>query len=45
MDAEDGSDILGAKKLNYDFLMLVRDQKYPEALLLGRKSNPPLMQS
>ena len=38
MDAEDGSDILGAKKLNYEFLMLVRDKKYPEALAVGKKS-------
>lgn len=38
MDAEDGTDILGSKKLNYDFLMLVRDKKYPEALMLGQKS-------
>ena len=38
MDAEDGSDILGAKKLNYEFLMLVRDKKYPEALAIGKKS-------
>lgn len=29
MDSEDGKDILGAKKLNYDFLLLVRDKKYP----------------
>lgn len=28
MDAEDGKDILGPKKLNYDFLLLVRDKKY-----------------
>jgi hypothetical protein len=28
MDAEDGTDILGSKKLNYDFLLLVRDKKY-----------------
>lgn len=38
MDSEDGKDILGAKKLNYDFLLLVRDKKYPEALVLGKKS-------
>ena len=38
MDAENGSDMLGAKKLNYEFLMLVRDQKYPGALMLGKKS-------
>lgn len=36
---EEGVDMLGSKKMNYDFLMLVRDKKYPEALLLGKKSN------
>ena len=29
MEPEEGASILGSKKLNYDFLMLVRDQKYP----------------
>lgn len=38
MEPESSDDILGAKKLNYDFLLLVRDKKYPEALTLGRKS-------
>ena len=38
MDEENGTEMLGAKKLNYEFLMLVRDKKYPEALTLGKKS-------
>lgn len=38
MDADNEADILGPKKLNYEFLKLVRDKKYPEALALGRKS-------
>ena len=25
--------------MNYEFLLMVRDKKYPEALDLGRKSN------
>jgi hypothetical protein len=38
MEAESTDDILGPKKLNYEFLLLVRDKKYAEALTLGRKS-------
>ncbi len=30
--------MLGPKKMNYDFLLLVRDKKYPEALAIGKKS-------
>jgi hypothetical protein len=42
MEAESSDDILGSKKLNYDFLLLVRDKKYKEALLLGRTSKQNL---
>jgi hypothetical protein len=34
----DNDDILGSKRLNYEFLLLVRDKKYPEALAIGKKS-------
>jgi hypothetical protein len=34
----DKEDILGAKKRNYEFLQLVRDKKYGEALILGKES-------
>jgi hypothetical protein len=36
MDAENEGDILGPKKLNYDFLKLVQEKKYPEAFALGQ---------
>ena len=43
MEADPTEDILGPKKRNYEFLQLVRDQKYPEALLLGNLSMNPLI--
>lgn len=43
MDAEkEGGDILGPKKLNYEFLKLVREKNYGEALVLGKKSTQML---
>lgn len=45
MEPDSNDDILGSKKLNYDFLLLVRDKKYPEALVLGRRSMFYLNQS
>ena len=38
MQNEEGTEILGSKKMNYEFLLLVRDKKYKEALLLGKNS-------
>ena len=38
MEADQPDDILGAKKRNYQFLQLVRDKNYPDALLLGKLS-------
>lgn len=35
---EESTSMLGTKKMNYDFLLLVRDKKYVEALMLGKKS-------
>ena len=43
MQNEEGIEMLGAKKMNYQFLLLVRDKNYKEALLLGKKSNPSLI--
>lgn len=38
MEADPTDDVLGPKKRNYDFLQLVRDKNYPDALLLGKLS-------
>lgn len=38
MEADPTDDILGPKKRNYEFLQLVRDKNYPDALLLGKLS-------
>lgn len=42
MQNEEGIEMLGSKKMNYEFLLLVRDKKYKEALILGKNSIPPL---
>ena len=41
MEADPTDDILGPKKRNYEFLQLVRDKNYPDALLLGKLSKFP----
>jgi hypothetical protein len=38
MEADPSDDIFGAKRRNYEFLKLVRDKNYPDALLLGKLS-------
>ena len=38
MEAEPTDDILGPKRKNYQFLQLVRDKNYPEALIIGKAS-------
>jgi hypothetical protein len=38
MEADPTDDILGPKKRNYEFLQLVRDKNYGDALLLGKLS-------
>jgi len=38
MEADPTDDILGPKRRNYEFLQLVRDKNYPDALLLGKLS-------
>ena len=39
MDPGSSDDILGEKRLNYEFLQKIRDKKYGEAYIIGRKSN------
>ena len=38
MEPDPTDDVLGPKKRNYEFLQLVRDKNYPDALLLGKLS-------
>ena len=38
MEPDASDDILGVKKLNYDFLQKIRDKKYGEAYVIGRQS-------
>lgn len=45
MEAEPNDDILGPKRKNYQFLQLVRDKNYPEALIIGKASNHRPIQS
>ena len=44
MEADPTDDVLGPKKRNYDFLQLVRDKNYSDALLLGNLSMIYLIQ-
>lgn len=43
MEADPTDDVLGPKKMNYQFLQFVRDKNYPEALILGKRSTNALI--